>query len=108
VAAKAFECSALTNDLRKQEAILQIGLKTGREFLEFKSSRPEDYKKIEDKIPLIWIGRTRADTHTTPDFVHGHVYTMILFSLTKTIGDADTETMQDRLYNERGCILLDR
>lgn len=102
LALSAFECSVVATDPKEQERLFLVGLKAGREFIDFARRNPDVYKtSLRSEVAMLWNLKSGPST----DFTLGRIYEHRLREMYKDFSPDEKlwELRRDAMYREKNC-----
>ncbi len=105
----AFECAVVSPNDKETERLFTIGLKAGRDFVQFVRSNPDlSLKTIMPKVPILW----SMTSGPTADFIIGRIYEERMNEVMDEIYkkyplDEELRKMKKQdIYQTKNCALL--
>jgi len=99
----AFQCAFLAPSEERTRKLMNLGLRTGREFISYRRANPEKYRKhVEPYVPSIWlmVGGVSAD------FILGEVFwnqVNPLYGNQNLVGPYASESKKAEYYSNDDC-----
>jgi hypothetical protein len=100
----AFQCSIVATDSKERERLFNLGLQSGRNFVELVRNKPESYKKAHSKIPMVW----SMVVGPTSDFILGQIYSQFETEIYKKYEQDEKlwNLIKDNMYRDKNCALI--
>lgn len=105
LALSAFECSVVATDPKEQERLFFVGLKAGREFLDFSQRNPDVAKNaLSPKVAMLWHLMPGPST----DFVLGRIFQERQTEIYKdySLDEELWKLKRQNMYRQKNCALL--
>lgn len=100
-----FECAVVSPDDKETERLFMLGLKAGRDFIEFARANPEIYRtSLSPKVPFLW----NMTSGPTPDFILGQIYAGRVHEVYKEFSRDEElwKVKKQNMYHSKNCALL--
>lgn len=75
----AFQCAIVSTHDKQVDRLFLVGLKNGREFVDTMRAKPDVFKRIRDRVPMLMT----TNGGPTTDFILGQVYAQLAADIYK-------------------------
>jgi hypothetical protein len=101
----AFECAVVSPNEKETERLFTLGLKVGRDFIQFAQANTDLYlKTIKPQVPMLW----NWIAGPSPDFILGQIYADREHDVYKefSLDNELWKIKKQNMYNAKNCVFL--